>query len=58
MQYLARTVEIAFLEHSENDTPTFRFSPEIWAASVNESSYVSAQEELRLVMADDAEDEE
>lgn len=42
MQYLARTVEIAFLEHTENDTPTFRFSPEIWSASVNESSYVSA----------------
>lgn len=58
MQYLARTVEIAFLEHAENDAPEFRFSPEIWNASVNESSYVSAQEELRLVMADDAEDEE
>lgn len=37
--------------------PSFRFSPEIWAASVNESSYVSAQEELRLVMADDLEED-
>lgn len=58
MQYLARTVEISFLEHSEHDTSNFRFSPEIWMTSVRESNYVSAQEELRLVMSDDTDDED
>lgn len=58
MQYLARSVEIAFVEHSEYDSPEFRFSPKIWNASVQESNFISAQEELRLVMSEDVEDEE
>lgn len=51
MQYLARTIEIAFLEHTSHDHEDFRFSPAIWADCVAASKYVPAQEELRLVMS-------
>ncbi len=52
MQYLARTVEIAFIEYSESDCEDFRFSRAIWDSCVAASNYVSAQEELKLVMGD------
>ena len=52
MQYLARAVEIAFIEYSESDSSSFRFSRAIWDGCVAASNYVSAQEELRLVMGD------
>lgn len=57
MQYLARSVEIAFLEHSEQDSAEFRFSPTIWDEAVKQSNYVSAHEELRLQLAEDGDDE-
>ncbi|WEN42513.1 hypothetical protein CKCBHOJB_02108 [Thauera sp. GDN1] len=52
MQYLARTVEIAFIEYAASDAADFRFSRAIWDNCVEESNYVSAQEELKLVMGD------
>lgn len=56
MQYLARSVEIAFLEQSEHDSAEFRFSPAIWDAAVKASNYVSAHEELILQLAEDVAD--
>ncbi|ABR91923.1 Uncharacterized conserved protein [Janthinobacterium sp. Marseille] len=53
MQYFARSVEIALLESMDNDSYDFRFSPAIWHAAVAESNFISAQEELRLVMGDE-----
>lgn len=48
MQYFAHTVEIAMSENMHHDAADFSFSPAIWDSAILESSYVAAQEELRL----------
>lgn len=54
MQYFARSVEIALMENMDSDSMDFRFSPEIWRSAVTESNFISAQEELRLVMGEES----
>lgn len=53
MQYLARSVEIALLENAEHDDYEFMLTPAMWRHAVAESNFVSAQEELRLVMTEE-----
>lgn len=48
MQYFAHAVEIALSENKHHDAADFSFSPAIWDSAIMESSYVAAQEELRL----------
>lgn len=50
-----RSVEIALLENTTQDAYDFRFTPALWKAAVAESNFVSAQEELRIVMTDEFE---
>lgn len=49
---LAPTVEIALSENKHHDAADFSFSPAIWDSAIKESSYVAAQEELRLGLPD------
>lgn len=58
MQYFARSVEIALLENTSKDSHDFRFTPALWKVAVDESNFVSAQEELRLVMTDELDSQE
>ena len=53
MQYFARTVEIALQENSELDDASFVLTPTMWRHAVNECNFVSAQEELRMVMVEE-----
>lgn len=50
MQYFSRTVEIALLENAENDDYDFVLTPAMWRSAVANCNFVSAQEELRMVM--------
>lgn len=52
MQYLARTIEIAFIDYAKDDSTEFSFSAKIWESCVAQSNFVSAQEELRLIKND------
>ena len=52
MQYFARSVEIALLENAERDDYNFMLTPAMWRHAVAESNFVSAQEELRIVMSE------
>jgi len=53
MQYFAQSVENALLACTASDSYDFRFSPAIWDAAVADSSFMAAQEELRLTIGDD-----
>lgn len=53
MQYFARSVEIALLENAEHDDYNFALTPAMWRHAVAESNFVSAQEELRIVMKEE-----
>jgi hypothetical protein len=50
MQYFSRTVEIALLENAEHDDYNFVLTPAMWRSAVANCNFVSAQEELRMVM--------
>lgn len=58
MQYFARSVEIALVENTGKDAYDFRFTTAMWQEAVTESNFVSAQEELRLVVTDELEGQE
>lgn len=53
MEYVARTVEIALVENMNHDVSGFALSPALWAQAVEESDYVAALEDLRIVFVDD-----
>lgn len=53
MQYFARSVEIALLENAEHDDYNYSLTPAMWRHAVAESNFVSAQEELRIVMKEE-----
>jgi hypothetical protein len=53
MQYFARSVEIALLENAEHDDYNFVLTAAMWSHAVAESNFVSAQEELRIVMTEE-----
>ncbi|MFM0617469.1 ATP-binding protein [Paraburkholderia nemoris] len=53
MEYAARAVEIALGENMKHDAPGFELSPALWALAVEESDYVAALEDLRIVFVDD-----
>jgi hypothetical protein len=53
MEYVARTVEIALVENMNHDAMDFALSPALWAQAVDESNYVAALEDLRIVFVDD-----
>jgi hypothetical protein len=53
MQYFTRSVEIALLENAENDDYNFKLTPAAWKKAVADCNFVSAQEELRMVMLDE-----
>lgn len=53
MQYFTRSVEIALIENADRDDYNFVLTPELWQSAVSECNFVSAQEELRMVMLDD-----
>ena len=53
MQYFARSVEIALLENADLDDYNFALTPEMWRNAVAESNFVSAEEELRIVMREE-----
>ncbi len=55
MEYLARTVEIALTNNMAHDGAGFVLSPACWAqAAEEESNFVAALEELRIIFVDDA----
>lgn len=45
-------MEIALLENTENDDYNFTLTPAMWRRAVASCNFVSAQEELRMVMLD------
>lgn len=53
MEYVARTIEIALVENMNRDAMDFGLSPALWAQAVDESNYVAALEDLRIVFIDD-----
>lgn len=53
MQYFTRSVEIALLENAEHDDYNFVLTPAAWRTAVADCNFVSAQEELRMVMLDE-----
>ncbi|MFP3647464.1 AAA family ATPase [Paraburkholderia sp. SIMBA_054] len=53
MEYVARTIEIALVENMNHDAMDFALSPALWAQAVDESNYVAALEDLRIVFVDD-----
>ena len=53
MQYFSRSVEIALLENYEQDDYDFVLTPKMWRSAVADCNFVSAQEELRMVMLDE-----
>lgn len=53
MQCFARSVEIALQENAEHDNYDFTLTPAMWRHAVAECNFVSAQEELRIVMIED-----
>lgn len=53
MQYFARAVEIALMENADKDDYGFVLTPQIWRNAIAECNFVSAQEELRMVMLDE-----
>jgi hypothetical protein len=53
MEYVARTIEIALVENMKHDVMDFALSPALWAQAVDESNYVAALEDLRIIFVDD-----
>jgi hypothetical protein len=53
MEYVARAIEIALEQNMGRDAPDFALSPALWAQAVDESDYVAALEDLRIVFVDD-----
>ncbi|MFM0082803.1 hypothetical protein P0D72_28620 [Paraburkholderia sediminicola] len=53
MEYVARTIEIALVENMSHDASDFALSPASWAQAVDESNYVAALEDLRIIFVDD-----
>ncbi|WP_176317566.1 ATP-binding protein [Burkholderia vietnamiensis] len=54
MEYLARAIEIALTDNMEHDAPGFALSAACWGQAVDESNFVAALEELRIVFVDEA----
>ncbi|WP_208648182.1 ATP-binding protein [Paraburkholderia caledonica] len=53
MEFVARAVEIALGENMKDDASGFVVSPALWALAVEESDYITALEDLRIVFVDD-----
>ncbi|RQV14938.1 ATP-binding protein [Burkholderia cenocepacia] len=53
MEYLARAIEIALTDNMEHDAPGFALTPACWEQAVDESNFVAALEELRIVFVDE-----
>lgn len=53
MEFVARAVEIALGENMKDDASGFVLSPPSWAQAVEESDYIAALEDLRIVFVDD-----
>ncbi|WP_281663818.1 ATP-binding protein [Paraburkholderia fungorum] len=53
MEFVARAVEFALGENMLHDAPDFALSPALWARAVDESDYIAALEDLRIVFVDD-----
>jgi hypothetical protein len=53
IEYVARTVEIALVDSMNHDASDFALSRASWAQAVDESNYVAALEDLRIIFVDD-----
>lgn len=53
MEYLTRAIEIALTDNMEHDQPGFALSVACWRQAVEESNFVAALEELRIVSVDE-----
>jgi hypothetical protein len=53
MEYVARTVEIALNDNMHHDASGPALSPASWEQAVDESNYVAALEDLRIIFVDD-----
>ncbi|MBT2792883.1 AAA family ATPase [Paraburkholderia strydomiana] len=53
-EYLARTVEIALTDNMQHDAADFALSQASWSQAVEESNFVAALEELRIIFVDEA----
>lgn len=53
-EYLARAIEIALTDNMQHDGADFALSPACWAQAVEESNFVAALEELRIIFVDEA----
>lgn len=53
MQYFARAVEIAISENMQHDAYSMKWNQKTWRDAVTATNYVQAQEEMRLVFAEE-----
>ncbi len=53
MEYVARNIEIALNDNMKHDASDCALSPASWAQAVDESNYVAALEDLRIIFVDD-----
>jgi type II secretory pathway predicted ATPase ExeA len=53
-EYVARTVEIALTDNMQHDAADFALSQASWSQAVEESNFVAALEELRIIFVDEA----
>jgi hypothetical protein len=53
LEYLTRTVEIALTDNTQHDDAGFALSAACWSQAVEESNFVAALEELRIIFVDE-----